>query len=168
MRRARLLRLYRWLLVVAMARYGDAQPATAPLGVFQDRGEWERILHAGSAEYDSSDRSYTILGSGENMWATADAFRFVWTKVSGDMALADDIAFAGSSGDAHKKAVLMVRQSLDGDSAYADVALHGYGLTSLQSRDEKARPRTRSNPTCRRRSGFGSRNGATTLHFAWR
>jgi hypothetical protein len=31
----------------------------------------------------------------------------------------------------------MIRQSLDADSAYADAALHGVGLTSLQSRDEK-------------------------------
>src|SRR6266404_2810224 len=35
------------------------------------------------------------------------------------------------------KAVLIVRQSLDADSAYADVALHGSGLTSLQFREEK-------------------------------
>jgi len=31
----------------------------------------------------------------------------------------------------------MIRQSLDKDSAYADVALHGNGLTSFQFRDEK-------------------------------
>jgi TolB protein len=30
----------------------------------------------------------------------------------------------------------MVRQNLDANSAYADVALHGEGLTSLQFRDE--------------------------------
>jgi len=35
---------------------------------------------------------------------------------------------------AHRKAVLMVRQNLNPDSAYADVALHGDGLTSLQYR----------------------------------
>ena len=35
---------------------------------------------------------------------------------------------------AHRKAALMVRQSLDPDSAYADVAVHGDGLTSLQYR----------------------------------
>ena len=31
----------------------------------------------------------------------------------------------------------MIRQSLEADSAYADVAVHGSGLTSLQARDEK-------------------------------
>jgi hypothetical protein len=71
------------------------------------------------------------------MWAGADAFQFVWKKVSGDVSLAADISFPETGGDPHKKAVLMVRQSLDADSAYADVALHGDGLTSLQARDEK-------------------------------
>jgi TolB protein len=33
--------------------------------------------------------------------------------------------------------VLMIRQTLDADSAYVDAALHGDGLTSLQSREEK-------------------------------
>ena len=32
---------------------------------------------------------------------------------------------------------MIIRQSLDADSAYVDIALHGEGLTSLQYRDEK-------------------------------
>ena len=31
----------------------------------------------------------------------------------------------------------MIRQSLDADAAYVDVAVHGDGLTSLQFRDAK-------------------------------
>ena len=76
-------------------------------------------------------------GSGENVWFSADAFQFVWKKVSGDVALTADISLQGSGGNEHRKAVLMVRQTLDADAAYADVALHGNGLTSLQYRDEK-------------------------------
>ena len=41
----------------------------------------------------------------------------------------------------------MIRQSLDADSPYADVALHGEGLTSLQFRDAKGAPPTRFRPT---------------------
>src|ERR1700733_13631386 len=33
--------------------------------------------------------------------------------------------------------MLMIRQSLDSDSPYVDIARHGDGLTSLQYRDEK-------------------------------
>src|SRR5262249_16816424 len=43
----------------------------------------------------------------------------------------------GAGGNAHRKACLMVRQALDPDSAYADAALHGDGLTSLQYREAK-------------------------------
>jgi hypothetical protein len=114
-----------------------AAPAAAPLGVFEDHTDVGTVLHAGSAEYDASKRTYTIAGSGENMWFAADAFQFIWKKVSGDITLTADISFIGSGGEAHRKAVLMIRQSLDADSPYADVARHGDGLTSLQARDEK-------------------------------
>jgi hypothetical protein len=114
-----------------------AAPAAAPLGVFEDHTDVGTVLHTGSVEYDASKRTYTIAGSGENMWFAADAFQFVWKKVSGDITLTADISFIGSGGEAHRKAVLMIRQSLDADSPYADMARHGDGLTSLQARDEK-------------------------------
>jgi len=115
-----------------------AAPAAPPLGIFEDHGDVGNVLHAGSVEYDASKRTYTVSGSGENMWFAADAFQFVWKKVSGDVTLTADIRFLGAGGEAHRKAVLMIRQSLDADSPYADVARHGDGLTSLQARDEKS------------------------------
>ena len=69
------------------------------------------------------------------MWFTNDAFHFVWKRVSGDVTLAADIAFGGKGGDPHRKACLLVRQNLDPDSAYADAALHGDGMASLQYRE---------------------------------
>ena len=51
-----------------------------------------------TVQYDPSAQSYTITGSGENMWFSADAFQFVWKKVSGDVSLAADIAFPGTRG----------------------------------------------------------------------
>ena len=107
------------------------------VGTFESHGEVGKVLHAGSVEYDPAKHSYTIAGSGENVWLGADAFHFVWKKVSGDATLAADISFLGSGGNPHRKAVLMVRQSLDADSPYADVAIHGNGLAALQFRDEK-------------------------------
>jgi hypothetical protein len=69
------------------------------------------------------------------MWSTNDAFHFVWKKVSGDLSLAADIRFLGQGGDPHRKACLVIRQDLTPGSAYADAALHGDGLTSLQYRE---------------------------------
>jgi len=119
------------------AKTGHAQATNAPLGIFEARSDVGTLLHAGSVDYDSAKRTYTIAGSGENMWLAADAFQFVWRKMSGDVSLTADVGFLTKTGNAHKKAVLMLRQSLDADSAYADVALHASGLTSLQFRDEK-------------------------------
>ena len=70
------------------------------------------------------------------MWARADGFHYVWKKVEGgDVTLTADIAFTGTGKAAHRKGVLMIRQNLGADGAYADAALHGDGLTSLQSRE---------------------------------
>ena len=111
--------------------------AVAQIGIFEGHVDVGAVLHPGSVEYDAAKGSYTIAASGENMWFGSDAFQFVWKKMSGDMTLAADISFLGKGVNEHRKAVLMIRQSLDADSPYADVALHGSGLTSLQYREEK-------------------------------
>src|SRR5438270_124474 len=113
------------------------QAANYP-GIFEGHGDVGSVSHAGFVEYDAAKKTYTISASGENMWSTKDAFHFAWKKASGDVAVTADISFLGQGAQEHRKAVLMVRQSLDADSAYADVALHGNGLTSLQYRDEKS------------------------------
>ncbi|MGD0778345.1 MAG: hypothetical protein ABSC05_36655 [Candidatus Solibacter sp.] len=109
----------------------------AQTGIFEGHGDVGTVLHSGSVEYDAARKSYRITASGENLWGTADAFHFVWMQVSGDGWITAEIAFPTTTGDPHKKAVLMARQSLDADAAYADVAVHGVGLTSLQSREAK-------------------------------
>lgn len=110
---------------------------SAPVGVFEGHGDVGNVLHAGSVDYEAAKGTYTISGSGANMWSVADAFQFVWKKMTGDVTLTADVGFLTKTGNEHKKAVLMLRQSLDADSVYADVALHASGLTSLQFRDEK-------------------------------
>src|SRR6202162_4360456 len=108
----------------------------AAAGIFEGHSDVGTVLHAGSVDYDAAKKTYTI-GSGENMWFAADAFQFAWKKISGDVTLTADISFLTTTGNEHKKAALMLRQSLDADSVYVDVALHASGLTSLQFRDER-------------------------------
>ena len=117
--------------------YVWAQGVNAPVGIFEAHGDVGTVLHAGFIDYDAAQKTYTISGSGENMWSTADAFQFAWKKMSGDVTLTADLSFLNTTGNEHKKGVLMLRQSLDADSVYADVALHASGLTSLQFRNEK-------------------------------
>jgi TolB protein len=110
-------------------------PGAAPVGIFESHEDVGNVLHAGSVEYDAAKKSYMVAGSGENMWAARDAFHFAWKKASGDLSLTADGSFLGTGTDKHRKACLLIRQSLDADSAYVDVALHGDGLTSLQFRE---------------------------------
>ena len=109
-------------------------PAQGALGVFEKHTDVGATKHAGSVQFDAARGAYTISGGGANMWFTNDAFHFVWKKVSEDVTLAANVTFVGDGGDPHRKACLLVRQSLAPDSAYADAALHGDGLTSLQYR----------------------------------
>ena len=120
-----------------LAAHVSAQSANAPVGIFESHSDVGTVLHKGSVDYDAANKTYTITGSGENMWLGKDAFQFVWKKMSGDITLTADISFLTKTGNEHKKAVLILRQTLDEDSVYVDVALHASGLTSLQFRDEK-------------------------------
>ena len=114
-----------------------AQTNSPVLGMFTADTDIGTPRHAGSAQYDAAQQAYTVGGGGVNMWFTNDACHFVWKKVSGDVTLSADIAFVGTSSEPHRKACLMVRQSLEADSPYADAVLHGNGLTSLQYRETK-------------------------------
>ena len=111
-----------------------AAGAPAQIGLFEAQGDVGVNPKAGSAVYDAATGEYRVTGGGENMWAAADAFHFLWKRISGDAVISADVRFLGQGVEGHRKAVLIFRQSLDADSAYADVALHGDGLTSLQYR----------------------------------
>jgi TolB protein len=102
-------------------------------GVFQAAADVGETLK-GSVQFDG--KQYRVTGGGANMWAKSDAFHFVWKRLSGDFTLTADVQFVGEGKIDHRKAVLIVRQSLEPGSAYADVAVHGDGLTSLQYRAE--------------------------------
>lgn len=101
-------------------------------GDFESSGDIGVTPKAGAVEYRAGE--YRVTGGGANIWAAEDAFYFVWKRVSGDVTLTADVRFLGAGAVAHRKAVLMIRQELTPGSAYADVALHGDGLTSLQFR----------------------------------
>ena len=122
------------LSIVMVLGVALALPQTNSLGIFTNEGGVGQTPAGCKAEYDASKGEYRITGGGANMWGAADAFYFVWKKVSGDVTLTADIQWVGTSAAEHRKAVLMLRQSLDTGSAYADAVSHGNGLTSLQFR----------------------------------
>ena len=107
------------------------------LGLFTDHNDIGEVKHAGTAAFDAATGTYTIGGSGANMWFAKDNFHYIWKKVSGDVALTATFDSITQGTEGHRKGLLMLRQSLDTDSAYIDVARHADGLTSLQFRDAK-------------------------------
>lgn len=110
------------------------------LGMFEQHGDIGATGQAGAVKYDAAQQTYLVTGSGENMWFDKDALHFVWKKASGDLSLAAEIKLLGRSAHEHRKACLLIRQSLEADSPYADAALHGNGLASIQYREEKGGP----------------------------
>jgi len=106
-------------------------------GIFEGSNDIGNVNHKGSLEFSPSDSTYTILGSGTNMWFNTDEFHFVWKKMSGNVSLGATIEMLGEGVDPHRKACLMIRQSLETDAPYVDIAVHGDGLTSMQYRTLK-------------------------------
>ena len=108
-----------------------------PIGVFEGQSDIGSALVPGSGSYDAATGQYTIRSAGYNIWYTRDEFRYLWKRMSGDVSLAADINYPDPKGYGDRKAVLMIRQSLDDDSRAAMVALHGAGMVHLAWRPER-------------------------------
>jgi TolB protein len=108
--------------------------AQEPAGIFDGHGDVGETPKPGSVEYNSSTGEYRVTGGGANIWSKTDAFQYAWKRLSGDATVTADVKFLGAGKEEHRKAVLMFRQDLEAGAAYADIALHGDGLTSLQFR----------------------------------
>jgi TolB protein len=134
MRRQRAI-LHGILCVSSIAFIASQYPIFASrVGVFQSHKDVGLTPKKGSVHYESKTGAYRVTGGGANMWQTTDAFQFAYKQISGDVTLTADVHFVGQGVEEHRKAALMIRQDLKPHSAYADAALHGDGLTSLQYR----------------------------------
>jgi len=122
------------LTAVCWNTFAPAQARPDVIGLFETQSDVGENPRAGSAAFDAASGEYRITGGGANLWGPADAFHFVWKRMTGNFRLTADVRVIGAGKEEHRKALLMVRQSLDANSSYADVALHGDGLTSLQFR----------------------------------
>jgi regulation of enolase protein 1 (concanavalin A-like superfamily) len=122
------------MLVCLLSASGFAQNTN--LGIFTNSGDVGGPAIKGSAEFNASDGQYKITGSGANIWAKQDQFQYVWREISGNFSVTATIRFLGKGND-HRKGGIMVRQSLDTDATYADVVIHGNGMSGLQWRSKQ-------------------------------
>lgn len=109
----------------------------APIGLFEGQSDVGAAVVPGSATYDTDTQQYTIQSAGYNVWYTRDEFRYLWKKMSGDVSLAADAAFPNPNGYNDRKAILIIRQTLEDDSKEAMVAEHGTGMIHLAQRREQ-------------------------------
>jgi hypothetical protein len=112
-----------------------AQPANP--GLFSMSKDIGSPSHAGSVVCEPAAVTYLVSGGGSNIWARTDDFQFVYKEMSGDLSFSAGVRWPKPGGNPHRKACLMIRQSLDPDSPYVDAAQHGVGLAALQFRETK-------------------------------
>ena len=122
------------LLVCLLAAPAFAQSGN--LGAFTNSGDVGGPSKKGSAQFDAAKGEYRITGSGANIWAKEDQFQYVWREMPGNFTVTATMQFLGQ-GEEHRKAGIMVRQSLDADSPYGDFVIHGNGMPGLQWRSAK-------------------------------
>ncbi len=113
------------------------QSPEGALGIFEGRVDVGILSPQGDSTFEVARHAYTLSAAGANMWFDKDDCHFVWKKLDGDVALAANINWPTAGGNPHRKACLMIRQSLDPDSAYADAVVHGDGLCSIQYRESQ-------------------------------
>jgi TolB protein len=118
--------------LLAASAFGE----TGKLGAFTNSGDVGGPAMKGSTEFDASKGEYRITGAGANIWAKEDQFQYVWREMSGNMAVTATMQFPGE-GAAPRKAGIMLRQTLDTNSPYIDVVIHGNGMPGIQWRNTK-------------------------------
>jgi len=75
---------------------------------------------AGGYSYDSGTDTYSVWGSGSDIWGTADHFHYIYTTMSGDGSLEATVTPIANPGHSSwAKGGIMIRESAAADSAYA-------------------------------------------------
>jgi regulation of enolase protein 1 (concanavalin A-like superfamily) len=119
-----------WLLPTALT----AQDRN--LAAFTSAADVGAPAITGTTEFTPFAGEYRMTAAGANMWAKQDQFQFAWREMTGNFTVNATLRFLGE-GNEHRKAGIMVRQSLDADATYGDVVVHGNGMTGLQWRTRK-------------------------------
>src|SRR3954467_3574098 len=97
-------------LTTLLAALAVAQ--TGKFGAFTNSDDVGGPAIKGSTEFDPAKDQYRITGSGADIWGKSDQFHYLWRQMSGNVAVTATVKFV-SDGIAHRKAVIMLRKSLD-------------------------------------------------------
>ncbi|MEO9892808.1 biopolymer transporter TolR [Aurantibacter sp.] len=106
------------------------------IGIFDRNTDIGDCKNSGKVVFSEDEQTYTISGSGTNMWFGSDEFHYLWTTIQGDFILRAEVEFVGDGVDPHRKVGWIVKNSLDPNSKHVNASTHGDGLTTLQYRKE--------------------------------
>jgi serine/threonine-protein kinase len=106
------------------------------LGDFEAQADIGEVVRHGFVDFDPAQHRYSVAGAGKDIFGHADAFHFVWRKMSGDVTIKAKISILGNNADTSQKGVLMIRQNLDPGSVFVDAAVHSNGAIALQARPQ--------------------------------
>lgn len=112
----------------------NAQMIGTKIGAFDQLTNIGSATIAGAASYHEPSQSYSLKGSGCNIWFAQDTFSFVSKKIKGDFIIQAQVKFIGEGHEPHRKAGLMIRSSNATNAATIVCTVHGDGLTSFQYR----------------------------------
>jgi len=124
------------LLTLLFAIAGLTLAQSTAIGVFTNSEDIGAPPLKGAAEFNAASGQYKITGTGADIWGKADQFHYVWKSMSGDFAVSATAKFL-TEGNAHRKAVIMLRGTTDADSPFVQLAIHGDGMPSVQFRNAK-------------------------------
>jgi TolB protein len=109
------------------------------VGIFDDHKDIGYVKFPGSTVYDEASQTYTIRGSGANIWFNEDQMQFAFKKIGGDFILTADFEFSGDTAHSigHRKTGWMIRESSDADAGSMNACKHIDGLIAMQWRSLK-------------------------------
>ncbi len=122
----------RYKLIVLLLSITWCANAQNAIGVFESHADIGKVMHKGGAAF--ANGTYTLTGSGENIWFKKDELHFAWRKLKGDFIVTTQVAFVGKGTDPHRKTGWMARTGLDTSAAMVCLTVHGDGLTAFQYR----------------------------------
>jgi len=79
----------------------------------------------GSVSMDEAAGTYTITGSGADIWGSSDQFHYVYRELTGDGEIVAQVVSNGTGSNTWAKGGVMIRETLDADSKHMLMGLTG-------------------------------------------
>jgi len=122
---------------IILFRCADIYAQVDTLGVFSHHQDIGHPKSAGNTRYDKVTHTYSLKGSGYNIWFNRDEFQYVYKAVKGDFTATANFEFKGEKGNGHRKIGWMLRENTNEGSIHLSAVEHGDGLTVLQWRSKQ-------------------------------